>query len=74
MTPTICPRCGGHVDRCECADLRRQAFAEAAAWCNARAERHAEFAHLNPDDDERMAAYDIAAEHFEALARKPEPL
>jgi hypothetical protein len=30
MEPTLCHRCGGHKDRCECADLRREGMEMAA--------------------------------------------
>jgi hypothetical protein len=31
MNATMCPRCGGHLDRCECAELRREGMSAAAA-------------------------------------------
>lgn len=31
QAPTLCPRCGGHLDRCECAAIRRAAFNEILA-------------------------------------------
>jgi hypothetical protein len=30
MNATMCPRCGGHLDRCECAELRREGMLMAA--------------------------------------------
>jgi hypothetical protein len=59
MTPTMCGRCGGLLDLCECADLRREAYAHAA--------KIAEWEVANGDP------YRIAA-RIRTLARKPERL
>jgi hypothetical protein len=34
MTPTICGRCGGLKDRCECTELRREGMMMAADLCD----------------------------------------
>jgi hypothetical protein len=62
---TICSRCGGLRDRCECAEIRRAAFAEAAAWCGGK------LASCTPSDLSRAGAFWTASRHFGALARKP---
>jgi hypothetical protein len=64
VTPTLCQPCGRHKDRCRCAG-RREAFAEAADWCEKKAE--------NVDGYTEAGiglgwAYEEAAEHFRALA------
>jgi hypothetical protein len=58
MTPTICGRCGGLKDRCECAELRREAYAHVLDMM-AKSE----------DGD-----WDFLAFQIRDLARKPEPL
>jgi hypothetical protein len=62
MTPTLCPRCGGHADRCECAELRREGMINAAGW----------FA-LQYNDGKGRHYYE-AMRDILALASKPEPL
>ena len=73
--PTICSRCGGLAGRCECAEIRREAFAEAAAWCTEQRKAWLRFARRGEYDVARagakVSAYSAAETHFSALARKP---
>jgi hypothetical protein len=63
---TICSRCGGLRDRCECAEIRREAFAEAARYTVE------DFRWSSVEGTyevlERLSA------DFAALARKPGPV
>jgi hypothetical protein len=69
MEMTLCPRCGGHATRCECAELRREAYVKAAGHCHWLAAAYRQTA-----DYGVAFALEDAAEAIEALARKPEPL
>jgi hypothetical protein len=70
--PTICPRCGGLRDRCECAEIRREAFAEAAEVCSARAESIRVMAYFHGSSwSEGVGAAEDCAEDLRDLARKP---
>jgi hypothetical protein len=69
MEMTLCPRCGGHATRCECAELRREGMLMAADdldWI-ANGVRGTLIGKHAP-------TIQTCAERIRALARKPEPL
>jgi hypothetical protein len=74
--PTLCKRCGGHHSRCECADIRREAYAGVLAYVERGEESHRQFVDRcgDPISFGAMYAYSHVAEYLRALARKPEPL
>jgi hypothetical protein len=70
---TICSRCGGLRDRCECAEIRREGMMMAAAFLRDAAGRAGD----DPDPEAAGLAATIAlrcAEWIDALARKPGPV
>jgi hypothetical protein len=71
---TICLRCGGLRDRCECAEIRREAFTEAEKFCTAHADYHLQFAAMDRFSAGQAAGADFCANECRHLARKPGPL
>jgi hypothetical protein len=70
---TLCPRCGGHATRCECAELRREGMLMAAARCEEIGRWYMRKAAADPSSRQGLA-YSGAhrcADRIRALARKP---
>jgi hypothetical protein len=71
---TICSRCGGLRDRCECAEIRREAFAEAAACIREYSDDLREMCVAGEWAVPIHNALCTARARVSALARKPGPV
>jgi hypothetical protein len=81
--PTICTRCGGRINRCKCADIRREPWIDAAQAFQDEMERqraeHGWTMYPRPPvaewpRDEQNAGIAALRAAIATLARKPEPL